>query len=109
VAVILNVVVVAHAAYVVLVRPYSERTEQVFATFFAVAHCVLGLCAGAVVMLPADDADGPLVAAVWTSVVINVGFYVQLLVLTVLEVRELWQESARLDDGPALSVPMRAS
>ena len=87
------VVALAHVAYVVLLRPYRQRAEQVFAALLALVQCVLGLAVGIVALRPGRETHGALVAAAWATVAMNVLFYAQMLVLTLLELRDLYRKS----------------
>jgi hypothetical protein len=115
---------VAHAGYVVLVRPYLDRIEQAFAVFLALAQCALGVAVGIVALRPGRETRAALVAAAWITVVMNVGCYLQMIVLALWEFRKMWRQMRATGplpgvatmpadpstaDAPLLQIPRAAS
>ena len=89
----------SHALYVVVVWPYRERAEQLFAV--AQAGLQAGLAgAGLVAAVRSGRERGGALAAVgWLAFVTNVLFYIQLLGLFAWEARRMWHAYRRHLDG----------
>ena len=105
---------------------WCDRTliEQAFAVSLALAQCALGVAVGIVALRPGRETRATLVAAAWTTVVMNVGFYLQMTVLALWELRKMWRQmhatgplpagattpaDPSTADAPLLQVPRAAS
>jgi hypothetical protein len=96
---------VAHAAYVLLVRPYIDRLEQVFASVLALGQALLGVTMAVAAIrntghVTTGESRGAVVAGAWLIVALNVVFYVQVVALAVWEARRLYLRLRTAGDDP---------